>query len=66
MEFDKYLKAKELAATLSVKVSTIYDWHQRGVIRGIKIGKVVRFKKKDIVRFLEDRERAASRRAFRS
>jgi excisionase family DNA binding protein len=66
MELEKYITPKQLAASLSVGLSTVYQWYQHGLLRGTKIGRVLRFKKSDTLKFLESKEKAASRRAFKS
>jgi excisionase family DNA binding protein len=65
-EIEKYLSAKEVGELLSVKRGTLYGWAARGQIPAIKLsGRTVRFKLKDIQRFLEGKDREAQRRAFR-
>lgn len=54
------LAADEAAAILHVKVGTIYDWASRGVLPHVRIlaGKrraVIRFRRSDLERFIQDR-----------
>ena len=66
-EIDKYLSAKEVGDLLSVKRATLYGWVQRGQIPAIRLcGRTLRFKQKDIQKFLEHKDREAQRRAFRA
>ena len=48
------LSVEELAAYLGLKKQTIYNWLNQGRICGIKIGKVWRFEKSDIEKWLRD------------
>jgi excisionase family DNA binding protein len=66
MEFDRYVSPKDLAATLNVKLSTVYSWVKKGLLPGIKVRRTVRIKEKDIHKFLEKKEREAQRRVFRA
>ena len=53
-EMEKYLTAKEVGELLSIKRGTLYIWAARGHIPAIKIAsRAVRFKLKDIEKFLE-------------
>ncbi|MBN2120062.1 MAG: helix-turn-helix domain-containing protein [Candidatus Omnitrophica bacterium] len=47
------LSVEELADYLGLKKQTIYNWLNQGKISGIKIGKVWRFEKKEIERWLK-------------
>ena len=47
------LSVEELADYLGLKKQTIYNWLHQGKISGIKIGKVWRFEKKEIDKWLK-------------
>lgn len=51
----KLLNVKELADFLNIKVSTLYSWVNQKKIPYVKIGHVVRFKREEIEKWLEDR-----------
>jgi excisionase family DNA binding protein len=51
------LSVEELAEYLGLKKQTIYNWLNQGKISGIKIGKVWRFDKADIERWLRECKR---------
>ena len=51
------LSVEELAEYLGLKKQTIYNWLNQGKISGIKIGKVWRFDKSDIERWLRECKR---------
>lgn len=53
---DKLLTVDELAKILSVKKSTIYQWVHLGLIPYIKLGRFVRFREKDIQKWLASKE----------
>jgi len=62
---DKLLTIDELAKVLSVKKSTIYQWVHMRLIPYIKVGRFVRFKEKDIQRWLQSKEvKPASRYSY--
>lgn len=48
----KLLKAKEVAEILSCPVSTIYSFHQMGKLKGIKIGKLLRFDQDELEKLI--------------
>jgi excisionase family DNA binding protein len=48
------LSVEELAVYLGLKKQTIYNWLNQGRIAGIKIGKVWRFEKSDIEKWLRE------------
>lgn len=50
---EKLLTARQVSELLEVKVSTVYDWISRGRIPYVKVGRLVRFKKTDIFRWIE-------------
>ena len=53
----EYLTAKQVAENLQVKPLTIYQWARDGKIPAIKIGRVWRFHKEAIDKFLEEQLR---------
>ena len=52
---EKLLTAPEIAEHLGVRTSTIYQWTHQEFIPHIKLGKLVRFRECDVVRWLEER-----------
>ena len=50
---EKLLTPDQIATLLEVKKSTIYNWTHTGYIPHIKLGKLVRFKKSDILKWLD-------------
>ncbi len=52
---NKLLTPEEVAMLLGVKLSTIYQWTHQGFIPHVKLGKFVRFKEKDIWKWIEIR-----------
>ena len=50
---EKLLTAKQVSELLEVKISTVYDWVYRGVIPYVKLGRLVRFKKPEIFRWVD-------------
>ena len=50
---EKLLTAKQVAELLEVKISTVFDWVARGVIPYVKLGRLIRFKKPEIFRWVE-------------
>jgi len=58
----KILTIDELAKILSVKKSTIYQWVHFRLIPYIKVGRLVRFREKDIQKWLASREVKATNR----
>ena len=55
---EKLLTAPEIAEHLGVRTSTIYQWTHQEFIPHIKLGKLVRFRECDVVRWLEERTSA--------
>ena len=53
---EKLLTIDELTSVLSVKKSTIYQWIHLRLIPYMKVGRFVRFREKDIQRWLTSRE----------
>ena len=52
---EKLLTAKQVSELLEVKVSTVYDWVSRGAIPYVKLGRLIRFKKTELFRWVESR-----------
>lgn len=53
-EINTLLTVDELAEYLGLKKQTIYNWLHKGKISGIKIGKVWRFEKEEIDKWLRE------------
>ena len=54
---DKLLTIEQVADFLQVKQSTIYAWIHQQYIPYVKVGRLVRFQKSRVEKWLEDRER---------
>jgi excisionase family DNA binding protein len=52
---DKLLTPQEMARVLGVQPSTIYQWTHQGFIPHVKLGKFVRFKEGDVLKWVEER-----------
>ena len=52
----KYLNVQELASHINVKVKTIYSWISLKEIPYFKLGRLVRFEKDEIDRWLEQKK----------
>ncbi|MHB8482025.1 MAG: helix-turn-helix domain-containing protein [Nitrospiria bacterium] len=52
----KYLRVQELPSHLNVKVKTIYSWISLKEIPHLKLGRLVRFDKDEIDRWIEERK----------
>jgi len=50
---EKLLTAKQVSELLEVKVSTVYDWVYRRMIPYVKLGRLVRFKKPEVFRWVD-------------
>jgi excisionase family DNA binding protein len=48
---------KQVAAYLQINEATAYNWAQSGKIPGIKIGRIWRFRRKDIEAWLDENMR---------
>jgi len=57
MTDEEILTLQELAAYIKIAEKTLYGYAQKGIIPGIKIGSVWRFRKSDIDAWLEERRR---------
>ncbi len=51
---EKLLTARQVSELLEVKLSTVYDWVYRGLIPYVKLGRLIRFKKKEIFHWVDD------------
>ncbi|WP_050899193.1 helix-turn-helix domain-containing protein [Marinitoga piezophila] len=51
---DEFLTKKEVAKLLKVSEVTIYRWSKQGILKPIKIGKKVLFKRADIEKLLNE------------
>lgn len=52
---NKLMTPHEMADYLGVKVSTIYQWTHIGFIPHMKLGRFVRFKESDVLKWLESK-----------
>ncbi|MBI1823702.1 MAG: helix-turn-helix domain-containing protein [Nitrospirae bacterium] len=52
----KYLNIQELSSHLNVKAKTIYGWISQREIPHFKLGRLVRFEKDEIDRWLEQKK----------
>lgn len=50
-QVDSLLTAEEVAKILRVKPQTIYEWAKRGILPSIRLGRLTRFRKSDMVNF---------------
>jgi len=57
IEMDEFLTLKEVTEILKVSRQTVYRWISSGELRSIKIGKLVRIRKKDLEKFLKNKEK---------
>ena len=53
LELEELLTPEEVSEKLKVKLSTIYHWGQRRTIPSVKIGKHLRFRIRDIDRWIK-------------
>lgn len=53
---EKLLTPKELSELLSVKLSTIYHWTHLEFIPYVKIGRFIRFRESEVLKWLIRRE----------
>jgi len=53
---EKLLTAKELAVELGVKLSTVYYWTHIGYVPTVKMGRLIRFRRSSIYKWLERKE----------
>ncbi|ANH60865.1 helix-turn-helix domain-containing protein [Dokdonia donghaensis] len=50
----EWLSRKDLKVMLQVSLVTIHDWCKKGILKPYKIGRMVRFKRSEVVRILEE------------
>jgi len=55
---ERLLTSKQVAQILQVHPLTVLKYIKAGKLRGIKLGRVWRFREKDVEQFLEDRSMA--------
>jgi len=53
-ESEKFLTVFEVASLLSVRPSTVYQWASLGEIPHYRLGRIVRFKRKDLEAWVEN------------
>ena len=51
---DRLLNIQEIAEILSVKVATIYGWVSEGYIPHVKLGRLVRFDRKEVLEWVRN------------
>jgi len=54
----KLLTPQQIADILGVQKSTIYQWTHQGYIPHVKLGKLVRFREKAVMEWIEKRSQA--------
>jgi len=57
IDTENFLTAPDVASILSVKQSTIYQWAKSGGIPHYKLGRIARFKRKDLEVWVEGHRR---------
>ncbi|MBM3215288.1 helix-turn-helix domain-containing protein [Candidatus Poribacteria bacterium] len=50
---DRLLSVREVAALLNVQPKTIYHWTQAGGFPYVKVGRLLRFHRADVLRWVE-------------
>lgn len=50
---EKLLTAKQVSDLLEVHISTVYEWVSRGLIPCVKLGRLLRFKKQEVFRWVD-------------
>ena len=55
-EMERLLLPQDVAALIGVKLSTIYQWTHLGYIPHVKLGRLIRFKRISIQKWLERQE----------
>jgi excisionase family DNA binding protein len=64
---DSLLTPSQVADMLCVKQSTVYHWSHIGFIPTVRLGKLIRFRKKSIVAWIEKREsKGRSKRKYQT
>lgn len=62
---ERLMTAKQVGELIEVKPSTVYQWVHIGLIPYVKIGKSVRFKKDELLRWI-DKNHRKERVSFKS
>jgi len=57
MRMERMLKPQEVAERLNVSVRTVRIWLWKGVLKGVKIGRVWRVREKDLEDFIKKAEK---------
>jgi len=60
-EADRLLTAEDVGGILSVKPTTVMQWARAGVLPHVRIGRVIRFRQKSVLRWIEEREKESGR-----
>jgi len=55
---EKLLTPQEIAEVLGVQPSTIYQWTHQGYIPHVKLGKFIRFRVKDVEKWVEKKAKS--------
>lgn len=55
-DIERLLLPQDVAALIGVKLSTVYQWTHLGYIPHVKLGRLIRFKRISIQRWLEQQE----------
>jgi len=50
---DNLIEAKDVAEILNVKLTTVYTWALEGYLPAFKLGKLVRFKRDEVLTWIE-------------
>ncbi len=54
---ERLMTAKQVSELIEVRPSTVYQWVHLGLIPYVKIGKCVRFKKNELLRWIDKNHR---------
>ena len=54
---ERLMTAKQVSELIEVRPSTVYQWVHVGLIPYVKIGKCVRFKKDELLRWIDKNHR---------
>jgi excisionase family DNA binding protein len=56
-EKERLLKVEDVAQMLNIKPVTVYQWYEKGTLKGFKLGrKLVRFRQTEVDGFLQEME----------
>lgn len=53
-----YLTPEHVAKLLQVKLSTVYSWTHKGMIPYLKVGRLVRFPRRELEQWLQTKKKA--------